>query len=429
MRRKYLAVLVLFFTGLVLSALYTNMDRAVLATRLNIYVSPSGNDAATGLSANAAVLTLTRAHAIASARMKSSPTDIIVNIAPGTYYNQSVTWTAVHKDYYVIIKGTQPYSRPRFDGRIDGQATLGAKRAFFVLNYGGSASNLTIENLSIAYYAEAISFNGKRENPDSGFNGFNKIIYNQFDRIGSLYMTDKTPGYAVVRFLNSRNNVVSGNTFTNIHNMTAEKGLLHSLYIASYSGNNTISGNLFRSQSGDPIRIRDYSNFNAISKNEIDRSGTAGYSEWYCEQATQANCTKAIPECPSWGNTFTENNLKSVGVFKIYINPTYDASTSACKLAPPAAASGKRLRTALNVTNTSIIIATKLNDSMFVNFCPATASCVNSSLKCLATRTGTSRWLCDANRWRLCASDKDIGTTFIGVRCERQNDGTIGWTY
>lgn len=429
MRNKSIAILMLCICGAALSALYTNMDRPLLATKLNIYVSPNGNDAASGVSASTPVLTLRQAHVIAAARMKSNPTDIVVNVAAGTYYNQSVTWTAIHKDYYVIIKGTNPYNRPKFDGRLDGAATLGSNRAFFVLKYGGSMSNLTIENLSIAYYAEAISFNGVRENMDTGFNGSNKLIYNQFDKIGSLYTLDKAPGYAVVRLLNSRNNLISGNTFLNIHNAGTDTSLLHSLYIASYSSNNTITANLFRSQSGDPIRIRDYSNFNSISSNEVDRAGAYGFTEWYCEQATQSTCTKAIPECPSWGNSFTKNNLKSVGTFKIYINPTYDAATSACKLAPPTAANGKRLSTALNVTNTTTIVATRLNDSLFYNFCPAFGYCVNSSGSCVANRGGTSRWMCDANRWRLCATEKELGTSFQGVTCERKNDGTIGWIY
>jgi|GEM_PF-1492248 hypothetical protein len=429
MRRKYVAVVILFLSGFVLSALYTNMDRPLVASKLNIYLSPSGNDSADGLTTKTAILSLKRAHVIAAARMKSKPTDIIVNVASGTYYNQPVVWTAVHKDFYVIIKGTSPYSRPRFDGRADSVATLGASRAFFVLNARGGMSNLTIENLSITYYAEAISFNGSREATETGYNGSNKIIYNQFDKIGSMYMQDKTPAYAVVRFLNSRNNLVSGNTFTNIHNIAANASLLHSLYIASYSSNNNFTGNVFRSQSGDPIRIRDFSNFNNITSNEIDRAGSVGYSEWYCEQASQSNCTKDVPECPSWGNTFTKNNLKSVAAFKIYINPTYDAKSSACKLAAPAAASGKRLRTASNVSDNSTMVATKLNESLFFNFCPASNNCVNSVGKCYASKSGTGRWLCDQNRWRLCATDSDIGSSFQGIICQRQNTGIVGWSY
>ena len=311
-RRKALLVFVLI-GGVVLSGLYMNMSRALLTPHFEVFVSPAGVDSNDGLSAKTPILTLKRANAIVLKQLQTRPTDVVVHVAPGTYYNQTVNWTAAHKDFYVIIKGTHPTSRAKFDGRLSSSETLGTQHSFFILTAKGFLTNLTLENLQVSYYTEAVSFAGNREDSQNGYNGNNKILNSIFDKIGNKYSKEKTRiGYAVVRFSNSRFNTVRGNIFSNLYNGSKNE-YQHALYISSHSGYNTIAENAFRMNGGDPVRIRDFSNFNKIEKNEFNKAGAYGYSEWYCEQASESACTKEDPECPSWGNTFIGNNLKSVG--------------------------------------------------------------------------------------------------------------------
>lgn len=408
--------------GMALSALYMNMSRALLTPNFEVFISPSGNDANDGLSAKTPILTLKRANAIALKQLQTRPTDVVVHVAPGAYFNQTVSWTAVHKDFYVIIKGTSPTSRAKFDGRLNSSETLGTQHSFFTLSARGFLTNLTLENLHITYYVEAVSFAGNREDAQNGYNGNNKILNTVFDRIGNQYSKVKDKiGYAVVRFSNSRFNTVRGNIFSNLYN-GAKNEYQHALYISSHSGSNTITQNAFRNNGGDPVRIRDFSNFNKIDKNEFNKAGAVGYSEWYCEQASEPTCTKADPECPSWGNTFTGNNLKSVGTHTIYINPNFVMSRSACKRAAPAEAGGKRVSTSGNFTNATVLVTSSLNGGLYSNFCSALTDCVSSSGKCYRSGQSSTRWLCDANRWRSCSKDSEVGKVYQGRECRKEGD-------
>src|SRR5262249_17984667 len=82
-----------------------------------------------------------------------------------------------------------------------------------------------------------------------------------------------------------------------------------------------IEKNRFTSVSGDTVRIRDFSNFNQVVGNRFERAGAkAAFSEWYCNSDERCGgaredcvCTKfkslGIPECPSWGNEFRNNEI------------------------------------------------------------------------------------------------------------------------
>ena len=407
----------------------TGLSHATSPALLNIYISPSGSDANNGLSAKTPILTLKKANSLVLKQLQTKPSNILVNIAPGTYFNQSVIWTAVHKNFYVNIKGTHPTSRPKFDGRLNAKETLGSLPSFFTLKASGALSNLTIENIQVSYYTEAISFSGNREDIEKGFNGNNKILFSVFDKIGTKYVKDKSRiGYAVVRFVNSRFNIVKGNIFSNLYNGSKNE-YQHALYVSNESSHNLIAENAFRSNGGDPVRIRDYSNFNKIERNEFDRAGAYGYSEWYCEKKIESACTKVNPECPSWGNSFRYNNLKSVSSFKLYINPSYSMSKSACKRPAPAEAAGKRVSTGANVTNATVMVTSILNGGMYSNFCSATNDCVSSSGKCYKTGKGTTRWLCDVTRWRSCSGSADVGRVYQGVTCRGNATAGYGWAY
>lgn len=375
-------------------------SHAISASTLNIYLSPKGADTQDGLSATKAILTLKRAHELVAAQFKKAPSHVNIQLAPGVYYNQTVTWTATNPLYQIRIYSASATHKAIFDGRSSSSATLGSQRSFFILkNSTGKATNLSFEHLAIRYYAEALSLNGNRDDEKAGFNSNNKILFSVFDKLGSKFHVDKTlPAYAVVRFVNSRKNEVKGNIFSNIENHTRPE-LLHAIYVAHFSHENTFEGNSFRRQSGDPLRVRDYSNFNVITKNEFDSAGSYAYSEWYCEKTESSDCTKKTPECPSWGSIVRSNVYRGSGLFHYYVRPNFQNANSACKTKAPVQAEGKRLRTALNVTTDEYVVQSVLNNKSYYGICATRSHCVSSSGACYADGGGTSNHLCLNSNW------------------------------
>src|SRR5690606_29032191 len=110
-----------------------------------------------------------------------------------------------------------------------------------------------------------------------------------------------------IRFVNSKENLIENNDFVDIINIDRE-GALHALYVAHYSDSNRIDNNRFVNNTGDAVRVRDFSNGNVVTRNRFEKAGSGGaYSEWYCDFDARTDCTKATPECPSWENVFKDN--------------------------------------------------------------------------------------------------------------------------
>ncbi|WP_408097065.1 hypothetical protein ACJVC5_18685 [Peredibacter sp. HCB2-198] len=392
----------IFGSTFVLIFLLTFSFHSFSSSTLNIYLSPKGVDTQDGLSAAKAVLTLKRAHELVAAHFKKSPSNVNIQLAPGVYYNQTVTWTATHPLYQIRIYSTSATNKAVFDGRSSSTASLANQRSFFILKgTNGKATNLSFEYLAIRYYAEAISFNGNRDDEKAGFNSNNKILYCLFDKIGSKYHVDKSlPAYAVVRFVNSRKNEVKGNVFSNVENYSRPE-LLHSVYVAHLSHENTFEGNSFRKQPGDPLRIRDYSNFNVITKNEFDSAGAYAYSEWYCEASESSDCTKKVPECPSWGSKMYSNVYRGSGLFHYYVRPNFQNSNSACKTKAPANADNRRLRTSSNVTTNEYVVQSIQSNKGYYGVCPSRGHCVSASGSCYMDGGGTANHICINSNWTL----------------------------
>lgn len=89
-----------------------------------------------------------------------------------------------------------------------------------------------------------------------------------------------------------------------------------------------------------------------INDNTLSKAGIyAGYTDWYCDHATNPNCTKVGPVCPSWNNQFRNNALDgsyactTLGTFK------YFQGASTAGRSPPSAGA-KRLSTSGNQQTT-----------------------------------------------------------------------------
>ena len=302
------------------------------AAVLKLYMSPTGNDAWSGLSEVEAVGTLARVHAVLKAL---APVDVVeVHIATGLYLGQTVQWTFCNGRPITFTPLNFGNQRPVFDGQ-------GADIWFGLSASAGADTNLRFRYLKVQNYNNAITFKGNRNDPN-GWNGGNELYGMYFYRIGGRYSRDGSSTSAV-GFQNSRNNRVVNSHFINVENFDASAGAIHALYVAHYSSGNIIERNRFADINGDPVKTRDASNDNRVVSNEFYRTGRdAFYLDAFCE-ASRPDCTKRSPECPSVGNEFRYNNLHG-GYYGGVATFKFGGSSAACGPLP-----APRLRTSGNV--------------------------------------------------------------------------------
>ncbi len=319
---------------------------------LQIWMSPTGNDASNGLTPATAVSTLTRVQGVLAAThgTKAWGHDVEVRIAPGRYVGQRVSWTHTSSARKItFMPAVDGVARPVFDGCSS--ATQCVTGSFFrLVSKRGEKTNIAFEHIEVVRYQTAISFEGDRDTPTK-WNGGNRIFDCRFEKIGNTYAPGIAPSTAAVRLVNSDDNTIANNQFVDIVN-SPSPALLHAIYAAHGSDRNTITGNAFLRNGGDPVRLRDFSNGNVITKNRFEKAGiAAGYTEWYCDHDVRSDCTKAAAECPSWNNQFRDNQL--IGTATCAPLPVFhyfqDDSATGC--VKPAGA--VRLSTSGNTQNTA----------------------------------------------------------------------------
>lgn len=322
---------------------------------LRIWMSATGNDASSGLTPATAVSTLTRVHGIlvATHGAKAWGRDVEVRIAPGRYVGQRVSWThtsSARKITFMPAAGDE--SRPVFDGCSS--ATQCVTGSFFRLSSKrGEKTNLAFESIEVVRYQTAISLEADRDAPTK-WNGGNRIFGCRFANIGNTYAPGIAPSTAAVRLVNSDDNTIENNHFIDIVNAPSG-ALLHAIYAAHGSDRNTITNNSFLRNSGDPVRVRDFSNGNVITKNRFNRVGiAAGYTDWYCDHDARTDCTKVGPECPSWNNQFRDNELSGTATCAPLPAFHYFQDDTATGCVKPAGAS--RLSTSGNTQKTGACV-------------------------------------------------------------------------
>jgi len=294
-----------------------------------IFISPSGNDYADGLTNSFPIKTLARAQNILETYNPNQSIEIHIN--QGTYYGQSVIWTYTNGYSITFTPVNFTKDRPIFDGGEN-------ISTWFKLSKGnGSPSKLKFRYIKVQNYNTAMSFNGNRKY-ESSWNSSNELYGMYFYKIGGKF-TNFNYSTAAVRFVNSRNNSVVNTHFVDVQNNSSEASLIHAIYFAHYSSLNEVVKNRFENINGDPIRVRDSSNYNYIAENKFYSAGkVAFYSDWYCSSDTTTNtCTKPSRECPSIGNEFRSNDLYGgfnggIKMFKYYGNDYYCGALSAPRL-------------------------------------------------------------------------------------------------
>ncbi|MCB0383802.1 MAG: right-handed parallel beta-helix repeat-containing protein [Bdellovibrionales bacterium] len=367
-----------------------------------LYLSPSGRDAYSGRTPERAVRTLEKIHQIVESQLLTGI--VQVRVLPGVYRGQTIVWRYQPEGLSVRFVNWGG-SRPLFDGCTTSTTCPGG--TWFSFPYGmGYASGFRFDGLRIQNYQTAINLHGNRNNLDR-YNGENRIENCEFRNIGNVFNSRLEASTAAVRLVNSDNNLIRDNDFYNIINLGPKGGLLHAIYVAHNSSDNRIMRNRFWNISGDPIRIRDLSNHNDIRDNRFDRSGNYGFSEWYCDSQTRNDCTKATPECPSYGNTFRTNGLNQkfsggrLGTFNYY----QDANSPHCPAIP---ANERRLRTSSNAGNCGI------ND------------CVNRKGRCYQHGTGSAHLQCSEGRWNYCNLNR-VGLKRAGKTCTKISATDAQW--
>jgi hypothetical protein len=310
------------------------------AAEVTLFMAVNGTG--DGSSPSSPLGTLQQAQSKVSSIWATEPlTPVVVKIAPGTFIGQYIDWTTVNKSASLTFEAQDPLSPPVFDGQ--GKVA----NTFFKLNYAGGKSNLVFRGLHIKRYLSAIQFYADRENFARN-NSDNEITDCIFEEIGNAYWASDTvpDAYSAINLVNSDFNKIRGNTFKKIRN---SKGgiLLHSIYLAHNSNNNDVADNHFEDVTGSFIRLRDYSNANAVSKNDFTRADTSvvAVDTWYCvEPFEDANgdgiddvtkCTKTNAECPSIDNTVYKNSYSATSTF-FAEHVGYDAGQTDCRIAIPA---------------------------------------------------------------------------------------------
>jgi hypothetical protein len=275
-----------------------------------LYLSPLGADSLSGLTPDEPLLTLTGAQTRLKQYKPVIDQDVEIRIrfvAAMPYLGQTVDWTHVSPDHTISFLPEDYRSigvlgvavgRPVFDGQ-------GAEDWFFDLRHPeigetGGRTNVRFYYLHIqGYVPGAIRFRGEwnGESGGSGWNGGNTVRGCCFSKLGNMRFASDSPGYGALDLVNSDGNVIANNRFEHIENRGEDGALIHAVYLAHNSEHNRVAGNSFTYVSGDPIRVRDCSNYNAVIGNSFRRAGNLAFiSDWYAEG-----------ECRSWENEFRDN--------------------------------------------------------------------------------------------------------------------------
>lgn len=281
-------------------------DQVEPSNVFTLYMAPGGWDEQSGLTANAPLRTIAGVHARLLEYKPVIDQDIEVRIQCGTapYMGQSINWTHTSPEHTISFMPTDYQygegiddilARPVFDGG-------GMTDWFFDLRVAdGEPTNLRFYYLKIQHYIPGgIRFRG---NADyfSGWNGYNTVYGCYFFEIGNELYPDEDFGYAGLDLVNSDYNTIKLNHFVHNEDHGSDASHMHGIYLAHNSDHNTASVNNFSWISGDPIRVRDYSNHNIIRNNDIRRSGKYAYFSSYRDLNSD--------ECRCWENEFRDNTI------------------------------------------------------------------------------------------------------------------------
>ncbi|GAB3495239.1 peptidoglycan-binding domain-containing protein [Amycolatopsis cihanbeyliensis] len=301
-----------------------------------VFLAPAnagGSDANSGLSVSEPILTLNRAQRVLA---EANPdTDVEVRIRQGTYVAPQTDWrfyvpghsvSFIPIDYRPGDDAGDIAGRPVFTNVRDGGGYRPGWWFRVMLPsdpddplYEGGDTSVDFRYLRVQNYTNGLSFdgqtprkyedeNGWRIKPSEGVNG-NSVFGMDFRNIGNRHAPGKT-GYGAILTTNSSDNRITNNAFNNIENSGNQVGLIHGLYITHYSSSNVVERNKFERVSGDPVKVRNESNYNSFEHNTFIRTGrSAHYRGEFCDAACKRKNPGTSRQCASYHNRFFRNDL------------------------------------------------------------------------------------------------------------------------
>lgn len=297
-------------------------SKEAAAEPFQVFLSPTGLDAHSGLSPAEPVQTLARVHEVLQAAAPA--TDVEVRVAQGVYVAPPITWTFLVPGHTVSFL---PIDYEYGDGAGDiagrpvfrGDGTSGFwLTARLPEGHPGGEVGLRFYYFQVDLYdlgglaidGGITTVDGVRRPATAGHNG-NTIVGMHFTRLGSRWADTSQHGFGAVDLVNSSRNLVLDNHFARLENSGTGQNLIHGVYLAHHSTANLVRDNRFEMVSGDPIRARNDSNDNEVFHNVFQRSGQAAmYSDWFCDAECAREESRAR-ECPSHGNVVRENDIGS----------------------------------------------------------------------------------------------------------------------
>jgi hypothetical protein len=291
-----------------------SLERQVSSTPpLQLYIAHGGSDAADGRSPSAPLRTLEGAQAKLRSYLPAIDRDVEIRIAfdgGKPYHGEEVVWTLGSPDHTITFMPSDFHygmrlgdikGRPLFDGhsvcetkRHETATYDGEHCKFFVVDRKGE-SRVRFYYLAVRNYATTgIALHNAGE-------GRNVVYGCRLERIGNLYFPGHRNGYTAIGISNSDHNVIRNNRFVDIRNRPADNRFMHAVYMNVQSSHNTVSYNDVLRVSGDPMKVRHYSNHNVIEHNTLRYGGVAAFLDWP---------EGSRDECFSWENIFRNNVIR-----------------------------------------------------------------------------------------------------------------------
>ncbi len=320
---------------------------------LVLFIAHAGKDSADGRSPQAPLATLEGAQARLRTLLPSLDRDVEIRIAHdggAPYKGQEVVWSHfspshtisfMPSDYQPGARLKDLAGRPVFDGEsvCAGKAPETASQdgehcKFFVID-GRSrpASRLRFLYLEIRRYTTTgLGLHNDGE-------GQNLVYGCRFEKIGNLYFPKQRAGYTAIGISRSDHNTIRNNVFVDIRNKPVDNRFMHAVYMNVQSAHNTIAYNQVLRVSGDPMKVRHYSNHNLIERNTIRYAGVAAFLDWP---------EGGRKECFSWENLVRDNVIRcgysggASALVKLREPPEPDGGNPLC------VSLGKRVRTSGN---------------------------------------------------------------------------------
>jgi hypothetical protein len=283
-----------------------------------VWMSPSGDDAASGMSRDEPVRTLARVHRILcpSTPCTGLGRPVEVRIEPGRYAGAGVGWRYFDDEYptrfmpadYRLGDGWSQVSaaggRPVFDGQHAYEWGVGFRQDRLS---GTGRTNLQFWYIEWRNWLRGgLQLAANRELAGARAEG-NVVYGSYFSRIGNNWSSGAPQGYGAISVPRSDRNTIRNNHFVDVLNAPQHRGHEHGVYLldARY---NEISANRFERIGGDAVRVRNRSSSTLIEGNRFIQAGQHGYAgDWYCTTSHVARGECSSVEQPSLAVTGANN--------------------------------------------------------------------------------------------------------------------------